>query len=237
MPTRAVVNGGVEAVDGVVRGDAVGKRVVFKDVGKEREIGSLKNSCSQSISFSDESSSLGKNSDLSDNSMEKSGDGEEVESSFKDPFDGAMEALEEVLPIRRGISRFYNGKAKSFTTLADASSSSSAKDLAKSDNGFMRRRRNLLAYSLTWDNNRSSCLKSNGGGISKRVTGSSRATLALAVALNNSDIDRQTGECTSAGSVLVKDFSGWRSFSLADLQQCVSVGKCRDSDQFVTKPC
>lgn len=215
MPTRAVENGGV----GMHRGNprfAMRKRVVFKDVGEEGEKGSSKNSCNQSISCSDGSSSIGRNSDVSENSMEKSGDGDEVQSSFKGPFDAAMEALEEVLPIRRGISRFYNGKSKSFASLAEASSSS-AKELAKPDNAYMRRRRNLLACSLTWDKNRS-----NGGGISKRVTSSSRATLALAVALNDPDTHRQAaGQCSSGGSLLVsspmKEFSSWRSFSLADL--------------------
>lgn len=239
MPTTAVGNDGVEDPRPAMR-----KRVAFKDVGEEGGKGSLKNSCNnQSISCSDGSSSIGRNSDVSENTMEESGDGDEVQSSLKCPFDAAMEALEEVLPIRRGISRFYNGKSKSFTSLADVdASSSSTKHLAKPDNAYMRRRRNLLACSLTWDKNRSSCPRSNGGGISKRVTGSSRATLALAVALNDPDTERQAaGQCSSAGSGVVaspmKEFSSWRSYSLADLQRCVSVGKCRDSDQLVTKPC
>ncbi|KAG6391161.1 hypothetical protein SASPL_148913 [Salvia splendens] len=32
----------------------------------------------------------------------------------------AMEDLEEALPVRRGLSRFYNGKSRSFANLADA---------------------------------------------------------------------------------------------------------------------
>lgn len=77
------------------------KRVAFKDVGEEGGKGSLKNSCNnQSISCSDGSSSIGRNSDVSENTMEESGDGDEVQSSLKCPFDAAMEALEEVLPIR-----------------------------------------------------------------------------------------------------------------------------------------
>lgn len=111
MPTRDVKNGGLEAggclegmacLDGIYRGDQrflMGKRVAFEDVEKKEEEGLVKNSCNQSISCSDESSSIGKNSDLSVNSMEKPGDGEEVQSSYKGALD-AMEALEEVLPIR-----------------------------------------------------------------------------------------------------------------------------------------
>ncbi|KAI3454184.1 hypothetical protein Pfo_010847 [Paulownia fortunei] len=252
MPTRVMNKGGVEAggcLDGMAcadetyRGDQrflMGKRVVFKDVENKEEKGLVKNSSNQNISCSDESSSIGKNSDLSENSMEKSGDGEEVQSSYKGALD-AMEALEEVLPIRRGISRFYNGKSKSFASLAEASSSPSIKDLVKPDNPYTRRRRNLLACSLTWDKNRSSSLRSNGGGISKRVTSSTRTTLALAVAMSNSDSNKEAGECNSAGSLLLsspgKDFSPWRSFSLADLQQCVSVATtCTNSNQLVTKP-
>lgn len=113
MPTRARNKDGVEAggyvrrmpgIDEIYSGDQrflVGKKVMLEDVrgeeaGKE---GLVKNSCVKDISCSDESSSIGKNSDLSENSLEKSGDGEEVQSSYKGPLD-AMEALEEVLPIR-----------------------------------------------------------------------------------------------------------------------------------------
>ncbi|KAL3838606.1 hypothetical protein ACJIZ3_023197 [Penstemon smallii] len=221
---RVMNKGGMEGVDEILSGDQmflVGKNVVFKDVRGGKEEGFVKNSSSfKNISCSDESSSsIGKNSDISENSMEKSGDGEEVQSSYKGPLD-AMEALEEVLPIRRGISTFYNGKSKSFASLADASSTSSIKDLAKPENAYMRKRRNLLACNLKWDKTRN-----NGGGISKRVTSSSRTALALAVAMNNS---KGVGECNVAGSLplscLKKDFTSWRSFSLADLQQFVSVG-------------
>ncbi|XP_057776404.1 protein OXIDATIVE STRESS 3 LIKE 1-like [Salvia miltiorrhiza] len=152
-----VKNGGV---------DGMGESGVFKDVGKE-------DSCiNQTVSCSEESSSsIGRDSDAS---MEKSCGGEEVQSSFKGTFDAAMEALEEVLPIRRGISRFYNGKSNSFACLADAS-----KGLVKPDNAYKRRRRNLLACSLTRDKNRGSSLSRNGGGISKRLTASSRRAMAL----------------------------------------------------------
>ncbi|KAL0447344.1 UNVERIFIED_CONTAM: hypothetical protein Slati_1862300 [Sesamum latifolium] len=278
--------GGVEGgcLDEICGGDGrflMRKKVVFKDVEKEEEKGLVKNVC-----FSDESSSIGKNSDVSENSMENSGDGEEVQSSYKGALD-AMEALEEFLPIRqnkilmgqqgsflgsstthpgtlgltiitihkvdeykphkpkhqcrRGISRFYNGRSKSFTTLSDSSSLSSIKDLAKPDNAYMRRRRNLLACSLNWDKNRScSPLRSNGGGISKRMTGSPRTTLALAVAMSNSDMDKQGGECNSAGSLAVssprRNFPVWRSMSYAHLHPCASVANTyTDSNQTATE--
>ncbi|KAG8375767.1 hypothetical protein BUALT_Bualt10G0134500 [Buddleja alternifolia] len=253
MPTRAMNKG----VDEMIYKDEMLKKVAFKDVRGELEKGLVKNSIfnnNNSCSESEESSSIGKNSDLSENSLEKSksGDCEEVQSSYKGPLD-AMEALEEVLPIsrvdvplpfkheafvRRGISRFYNGKSKSFASLADTSSSSSSiKDLSKPDNAYIRKRRNLLACNLVWDKTRSSPLRGNvGGGISKRVTGSGRTTLALAVAMNNCESEKQQGgECNSNSAVA--SFSSWRSFSLADLQHCVSVSTtCSNLSRLAKKP-
>ncbi|KAK4388682.1 hypothetical protein Sango_2205200 [Sesamum angolense] len=220
MATRVISKVVVEAASGYVRGmpgvDEInysgdqrvfmGKKVVFQDVHGEGGVnGLVQNSRTNTISCSDESSSIGKNSDLSESSLERSGDGEEVQSSYKGPLD-AMETLEQVLP-------------------SDASSSSSIKDLAKPENAYMKKRRNMLA----WDKTRSSPLRGNGGGISKRIISSGKTTLALAVAMSNSEGEKQAGECNSAGSLPVpvpysrKDFSSWRSFSLADLQQCVSV--------------
>lgn len=60
---------------------------------KEEEL-KASDTCSSSST-----SSIGKNSDISGRSMENSGDTDEVQSSYQGPLD-AMEALEEVLPIR-----------------------------------------------------------------------------------------------------------------------------------------
>ncbi|GFQ00046.1 hypothetical protein PHJA_002148600 [Phtheirospermum japonicum] len=153
MPTSAMMN-----------------KVVFDEEGKR---GLVKSSWNEKASCSNESSSssIGKNSDLSEDLSEKSGDDddEEVESKYKGPLD-AMDALEQVLPIRRGISRFYNGKSKSFASLADASSSSSIKEIAKPNNAYTRKRTNMLALRAY----------GNGNGISKRTTSSGRSALALA---------------------------------------------------------
>ncbi|XP_016457606.1 uncharacterized protein LOC107781417 [Nicotiana tabacum] len=228
------------------------KKMVFYE-GKINEEKSL-NSCSSS-------SSIGKNSDISEGSMEKTDDSEEVQSSYKGPLN-SMETLEEVLPMRKGISRFYNGKSKSFTSLREASTTSSTKDLAKAENAYIRKRRNLLACGLAWDTNK------NRGGISKRVTNSSRTTLALAAAMNccsssgsglssisenttNSNtmssrssapfvsrfnphfkeynLNHNHNHCNGSNPPLCLsplargNFSGWRSFSLADLQHCEFV--------------
>lgn len=196
------------------------------------------------MSSSSSTSSIGKNSDVSGESIVKSGESEEVQSPFKGPLD-AMEALEEVLPMRRGISRFYNGKSKSYASLGDTSSMSNIKDITKPENAYMKRRRNLLACTLAWDKNRSSPLRSNGGGISKRITTHSNGRVgALAFALsmsnNNNDINGNVVSTPTLSSRLnpfledtpfkgstfsdtssprFRTLSAWRSFSFADLQQ------------------
>ncbi|GMN63307.1 hypothetical protein TIFTF001_032386 [Ficus carica] len=207
------------------------------------------NACSASASSSSSSSSsIGKNSDLS---VRSSSDGEdceenEAQSSYKGPLE-MMEALEEVLPIRRGISKFYNGKSKSYTSLGDATSTSSIKDITKPENAYTRKRRNLMAFNHVWENkNRSFPLRGNGGGISKRPISSSRSTLALAVAMSSSESSSSTSTSTSDDSLSRSPppplpplhpqarasynakspsstprghFCASRSFSLADLRQ------------------
>ncbi|KAJ0265908.1 hypothetical protein HA466_0021210 [Hirschfeldia incana] len=94
------------------------------------------------------SSPIGKKSD-------DEGGENEAESPYKGPLD-MMESLEEVLPIRRGISKFYKGKSKSFMSLNNIESLS-VKDLGRPDNLYSRHRRNLLRHQL--------CIR---GGISKK---------------------------------------------------------------------
>ncbi|KAF8032601.1 hypothetical protein BT93_D1501 [Corymbia citriodora subsp. variegata] len=192
---------------------------------------------------SSESSSIGKNSDDTGNRSSGGEDGEEneVQSSYKGPLE-MMDALEEVLPTRKGISKFYDGKSKSFTSLADASSSS-AKEIVKPENAYSRKRRNILASSHMWDRSRNFPLRSNIAGISKRPLSSSKSTLALAVAMSNSESFSSASEDSSTSSASrsppqlpplhprgksshnqiaspQRNFSPWRSYSLADLQQC-----------------
>ncbi|KDP34021.1 hypothetical protein JCGZ_07592 [Jatropha curcas] len=205
------------------------------------------NECSSSAASST-TSSIGKDSDLSGR---ESSDGEnceeenEVQSAYKGTLD-AMDALEEALPMRRGISKFYDGKSKSFTSLAEASSSCSIKDITKPENAYTRRRRNLLAFSHVWEKNRSFPYRNNGGGISKRPISSSKSTLALAVAMSSSESISSTSEDSTSSSNSKspphlpplhpqsrtshnnlaslpspkQNFSPWRSFSVADLQYC-----------------
>ncbi|CAA6659325.1 unnamed protein product [Spirodela intermedia] len=55
-----------------------------------------------------------------------------------------------------GEAEFYAGKSRSFTSLAEVSSSSSTKDLAKPQNAYTRKRKNLLAFSINWDRHHNS---------------------------------------------------------------------------------
>ncbi|TVU10118.1 hypothetical protein EJB05_43627 [Eragrostis curvula] len=91
------------------------------------------------------SSSIGENS-----SSEVGGEeGEEVESKLKvgDGL-GCLDALEDSLPFKSGLSSFYSGKSKSFTSLAEATSTvAAAKELAKPENPFNKRRRILANWS------------------------------------------------------------------------------------------
>lgn len=182
------------------------------------------------------SSSIGRNSDSSGRSSDGDDSGEtEVQSSYKGPLD-TMDALEDVLPIKRGISNFYRGKSKSFTSLADASSSS-IKDIAKPENAYTRKRKNLMAHSQFWDKNLNSSVRrsDSGGGISKR--------LALSAGGNNNNNGEGSSNSNSnsnspspphclpplhprskisptSGSSMppAQTFSSMRSFSLSDLQ-------------------
>ncbi|KAG6504807.1 uncharacterized protein LOC121985557 [Zingiber officinale] len=73
---------------------------------------------------------------------------EEMESKESDGAFCSLDALENSLPIKRGLSNFYSGKARCFTNLADAANASVA-DLAKRENPFNKRRRLLLQGRTT----------------------------------------------------------------------------------------
>ncbi|KAJ6698254.1 hypothetical protein OIU79_011723 [Salix purpurea] len=209
----------------------------------------MEEECSPSSSTTSSSSSIGKNSDLTDGG-EDGLEENEVQSAYKGTLD-SMEALEEVLPVRRGISNFYNGKSKSFTSLSDASSSPTIKDIAKPENAYTRKRRNLLAFTHVWEKNRSFPFRS---GIAKRPISNSKSTLAFAVAMSSSESISSASEDSSSTSKSPphlpplhpgsrashnnltslpsprQSFSPWRSLSLVDLQQCTMVNSYCDKN-------
>ncbi|KAH7656515.1 hypothetical protein IHE45_18G078900 [Dioscorea alata] len=179
------------------------------------------------------SSSIGENSDDGSGGVGSGSDAEEVQSSFKGALE-SLDALEESLPIRRGISKFYCGKSKSFTSLSEASSSS-AKDIVKPDNAYSRKRKNLLAYKSIWERPNDNQLRNpRGDGISKRPTSSNRSTSNTE---NDCDNDQEThnkvrllpplhppgkqaGSASTFGSSspMKKCSFSMRSFSMMDLQ-------------------
>ncbi|GMJ07299.1 hypothetical protein HRI_004399100 [Hibiscus trionum] len=93
------------------------------------------------------SSSIGRNSDVSGESSSDDEDSAEaeVQIQLKEPLD-SMDALVDALPMRKGISNFYSGRSKSFTSLADAAAVPSVKDFAKPEDPYIMKRRNLLAH-------------------------------------------------------------------------------------------
>ncbi|KAG0448765.1 hypothetical protein HPP92_027667 [Vanilla planifolia] len=108
--------------------------------------------------FSSDSSSIG--ADSSASSFEEGEDGkikleeEEEEEATATTF-VSLDSLEDSLPIKRGLSAFFSGKSKSFASLSDASAST-AKDLAKTENPFNKRRRIQVANKVSWSR-RASC--------------------------------------------------------------------------------
>lgn len=112
---------------------------------------------------------------------------------------------------RRGISTFYDGKSKSFACLANVlhSSTSPITDIAKPDNAFNRKRRNLLATTLLSHKNKNRAFQLsniNTGRISKKPK-----TTPFHFASEREDNDVQS-----------PNLSSMRSFSMVNLHRCNS---------------
>uniref|UniRef100_A0A2P2JAK6 Uncharacterized protein LOC105637964 n=1 Tax=Rhizophora mucronata TaxID=61149 RepID=A0A2P2JAK6_RHIMU len=191
---------------------------------------------------SDCSSSIGQNSDVSGGeSSEEDCREEEVKSSYKGPLD-TMDALEEVLPVKKGISKFYNGKSKSFTSLADASSASSVKEFAKPENPYTKKRKNLFAHGSFWLQNPGFPVRDSGTGMLKRPGSPNGSTMDVGLTRNcfkddkNSQGSYSTSSSSSSSCLPPLHPHGkkslgnpsclpppqqtcpWRSFSLSDLR-------------------
>ncbi|KAM0020895.1 hypothetical protein Hdeb2414_s0025g00672051 [Helianthus debilis subsp. tardiflorus] len=183
---------------------------------------------------SSRSSSIGNNSDASGGGCDSDDGGEEVQSLFKGSLNNLSD-LEEALAVKRGISTFYSGKSKSYTSLADAVCAPSIQDIVKPEDAYNRKRKNMLAHNIILNKNRNFTSKS---GIPKKVANVNRYPLASE--LNNHHHNNAGGESSSPGSSLPplparhrispvaineslnsspRSFcSPWRSFSLSDLQ-------------------
>ncbi|WCJ42800.1 Protein OXIDATIVE STRESS 3 LIKE 1 [Euphorbia peplus] len=183
-----------------------------------------------------------------DDEDDDSGEDFGVRSSCKGPLD-TMSALQEGLPAKRGISKYYSGKSKSFTSLADAYYASSAQDLAKPENPYCKKRKNLLARGTWDDKNRASPSNNNAICTSEKPSISHQTALNQGYPINYSKSSRimeesqsrssspsssrpplhpcpkpsyVSGSCSSPPRMN----SPWRSLSLCDLQSV--AGNCND---------
>uniref|UniRef100_A0A0D9VLT1 Uncharacterized protein n=1 Tax=Leersia perrieri TaxID=77586 RepID=A0A0D9VLT1_9ORYZ len=102
------------------------------------------------------SSSVGLDSDSPAAAAKWEWDGEEVEggdgevqSSYRGPFD-TMDALQEALPFRKRVSKFYNGKSESFAKLQDSVIPSPPEKGLPPENPSPRKRKGLLPFSFKW---------------------------------------------------------------------------------------
>ncbi|RRT41042.1 hypothetical protein B296_00058099 [Ensete ventricosum] len=140
---------------------------------------------------------------------------------------------------RRGISNFYTGKSKSFTSLVDATSSSSCKDLAKSENAYTRKRKNLLAFSVLSD--KSSNLGNMEGRISKRPASSSRSMLSPSLNSTSSSSNSFSSEEDNVPARLLPPphqqgkYSGGATSATAVSLSVTPVGSSRPDFSFPTR--
>ncbi|GKE47423.1 hypothetical protein Tco_1478681, partial [Tanacetum coccineum] len=56
----------------------------------------------------------------------------------------------------RGISKFYDGKSKSYGSLADAAKVSSIQDIVKKEDAYSRKRKNMIAHTVLLEELRNS---------------------------------------------------------------------------------
>ncbi|KAI7732858.1 hypothetical protein M8C21_009861 [Ambrosia artemisiifolia] len=177
------------------------------------------------------SSSIGNNSDASGADDDDDDGGGEVQSLFKGPHAPRLRHIDK----RRGISTFYSGKSKSYTSLADAVSVPSIQDIVKPEDAYNRKRKNMIAHGVILNKNPNFTSKS---GITKKVANANRGPLASE--LNNNHHNSAGGESSSPGSsrpplpahhrispIAFNESlnsphrsycSPWRSYSLSDLQ-------------------
>nr|XP_043622258.1 uncharacterized protein LOC122593869 [Erigeron canadensis] len=165
---------------------------------------------------SSSSSSIGNNSDAGGDS-----DGEEVNGPVN-----RLNDLEQVLPIKRGISAFYAGKSKSYGSLSDAVSVPSIQEIVKPEDAYSRKRKNMIAHSVLLEKLRKSSCDS---GVSKRPArnGESSSLSKAKVGVSLPPLPRNCRRLSSKESLdttpRLSYSSPWRSLSLSDLQHASAV--------------
>lgn len=146
--------------------------------------------------------------------------GEEAQSAYRGPLTTMMSALDESLPIKRpGLSKFFGGKSRSFSSLAEVST---VTELAKPNNPYAKRRKMGFNCPLG-DKTRSypPPTRSSGASIAKKLPSSgSRNTLAVAVILGGlQESEQVSSEGAGAKPPVQPEIRGFpsRSYSLTDL--------------------
>lgn len=124
-----------------------------------------------------------------------------------------------VSPCRRGLSRFFTGKSRSFTSLAEVNHISDVQELAKVENPFNRKRK---MFGGSGGHHRCFPPLPSGAGVAKRTTASSRTTLALAVSMieeeqGHSPPAYRRGNPATITASAPRSPGPFRSFSLTDL--------------------
>ncbi|MCO5585600.1 hypothetical protein L7F22_039535 [Adiantum nelumboides] len=143
----------------------------------------------------------------------------EVQSEYR----GACSSSLGTSPPKKGLSRFYSGKSRSFSCLADVVS---VKDLSKPENPYAKKRKCIVGRGL---HNRPQLppLQKGVASISKKLPNNGKSTLALAVAMSakndgmDTTVEKGFQNCTGFGSALDIPL-GSRSYSFSDLQGAAS---------------
>ncbi|XP_024396276.1 uncharacterized protein [Physcomitrium patens] len=178
----------------------------------------------QPINSSESSSSICQASEDSSACTSEDIGGEEAQSAYRGPLQSSLAALDESLPIKRpGLSKFFGGKSRSFSSLADVSS---AKDLAKPNNPYAYIKRRKMGFNCPVDRHRSypPPTRSSVSSIGKKLpSNSSRNSLAVAVILEQEEQNEQQEQhyeqlmAAPPSSSWISRATPSRSFSLTDL--------------------
>ncbi|XP_024384302.1 uncharacterized protein [Physcomitrium patens] len=137
---------------------------------------------------SESSSSICQASEDSSACTSEDAGSEEAQSAYRGPLNSSLAALDESLPIKRpGLSKFFGGKSRSFSSLAEVSS---VADLAKPNNPYAYIKRRKMGLNCPLDRHRSypPPTRSSGASIAKKLpSSSSKSSLAVAVLLEQQE--------------------------------------------------
>ncbi|CAI9110333.1 OLC1v1010339C1 [Oldenlandia corymbosa var. corymbosa] len=122
------------------------------------------------------------NSPTSDSSASASSSGDNIQLAASQFSSGPlqdMSSLLQELPIKRGLSRHYNGKSQSFTSLANVTS---LEDLAKPENPYNKKLKSCRSYGGLFESHGSTSIHHKGSSsrlISKKTARGSCSSLCV----------------------------------------------------------